>query len=106
MDESVIYDYAHMRDPKEFRKYLKDRFDHQRDISLPLARDEWQSLRFQDFDKVMNYKFAKLGIVAKLRYCGETITKSQMLKRAPRFTKTTLLCNNNIGCVDIPKSQI
>jgi len=81
MDESVIYDYAHMRDPKEFRKYLKDRFDHQRDITLPLARDEWQSLRFQDFDKVMNYNFAKLGIVAKLRYCGETITKSQMLEK-------------------------
>ncbi|XP_020877162.1 uncharacterized protein LOC110227409 [Arabidopsis lyrata subsp. lyrata] len=81
LDESVIYDYAHMRDPKELWKSLKDRFDHQRDITLPLARDEWQSLRFQDFDKVMNYNSAMLGIVAKLRYCGETITESQMLEK-------------------------
>ena len=54
LDESIIYDYANMRDPKELWKSLKDRFDHQKDITLPLARDEWQSLRFQDFDKVMN----------------------------------------------------
>ncbi|XP_056846002.1 uncharacterized protein LOC108846633 [Raphanus sativus] len=44
LDESIIYDYANMRDPKELSKSLKDR------------------------------------IVAKLRYCGETITESQMLK--------------------------
>ncbi|XP_048615919.1 uncharacterized protein LOC125588555 [Brassica napus] len=81
LDESIIYDYANMRDPKELLKFLKDRFDHQKDITLPLARDEWQSLRFQDFDKVMNYNSAVLGIVAKLRYCGETITESQMLEK-------------------------
>ncbi|XP_033129454.1 uncharacterized protein LOC103861265 [Brassica rapa] len=81
LDESIIYDYANMRDPKELWKSLKDRFDHQKDITLPLARDEWQSLRFQDFDKVMNYNSAVLGIVAKLRYCGETITESQMLEK-------------------------
>ncbi|CAA7041514.1 unnamed protein product [Microthlaspi erraticum] len=40
-------------------------------ITLPLAQDEWQSLRFQDFDKVINYNSAVLGIVAKLRYYGE-----------------------------------
>ncbi|XP_024004904.1 uncharacterized protein LOC112082047 [Eutrema salsugineum] len=81
LDESIIYDYAHMRDPQELWKSLKDRFDHQKDITLPLARDEWQNLRFQDFDKVMNYNSAVLGIVAKLRYCGETITESQMLEK-------------------------
>ncbi|XP_013617358.1 PREDICTED: uncharacterized protein LOC106323846 [Brassica oleracea var. oleracea] len=52
-----------------------------KDIRLPLARDEWHSLRFQDFDKVMNYSSAVLGIVAKLRCCGEKITKSQMLEK-------------------------
>ncbi|XP_013632699.1 PREDICTED: uncharacterized protein LOC106338216 [Brassica oleracea var. oleracea] len=57
-----------------------------KDITLPPARDEWQSLRFQDFDKVMNYNSAVLGIVAKLRYCGEIITESQMLEK----TYTTL----------------
>ncbi|XP_013630015.1 PREDICTED: uncharacterized protein LOC106335892 [Brassica oleracea var. oleracea] len=81
LDESIIYDYANMRDPKELWKSLKDRFDHQKDITLPLARDEWQSLRFQDFDKVINYNSAVLGIVGKLRYCGETITESQMLEK-------------------------
>ncbi|KAL0701984.1 hypothetical protein Bca4012_058106 [Brassica carinata] len=81
LDESIIYDYANMRDPKELWKSLKDRFDHQKDITLPLARDEWQSLRFQDFYKVMNYNSAVLGIVAKLRYCGETITEFQMLEK-------------------------
>ncbi|XP_048605745.1 uncharacterized protein LOC125583181 [Brassica napus] len=45
LDESIIYDYANMRDPKELWKSLKDR------------------------------------IVAKLRYCGEMITESQMLEK-------------------------
>ena len=62
-------------------KSLKDCFDHKRGITLPLVREEWQSLRFQDFDKVINYNSAMLGIVAKLRYCGETITESQMLEK-------------------------
>ena len=59
--------YANMKDRKELWKSLQDFFDHQKDISLPLARDKWQSLRFQDFDKVMNYNSDVLGIVAKLR---------------------------------------
>ncbi|XP_033133932.1 uncharacterized protein LOC117127498 [Brassica rapa] len=96
LDESIIYDYANMRDPKELWKSLKDRFDHQKDITLPLARDEWQSLRFQDFDKVMNYNSAVLGIVAKLRYCGETITESQMLEKTyTTFIRATSPYNNS-----------
>uniref|UniRef100_A0A0D3CFN7 Uncharacterized protein n=1 Tax=Brassica oleracea var. oleracea TaxID=109376 RepID=A0A0D3CFN7_BRAOL len=83
-----------MRDPKEFWKSLKDRFNHQKDITLPLARDEWQSLRFQDFDKVMNYNFVVLGIVTKLR------------RHTPHSTKATSPYNKNIGCGDIPYFQI
>ena len=97
-----------MRDLKELRNSLKDCFNHQRDITLPLARNEWQSLRFQDFDKVMKYNSAMLRIVAKLRYCGQKLFLNpiSLKKRTPCFTKTTLLCNNNKGCVDIPNSQI
>ncbi|XP_013713582.1 uncharacterized protein LOC106417304 [Brassica napus] len=76
-----------MKDRKELWKSLQDFFDHQKDISLPLARDKWQSLRFQDFDKVMNYNSDVLGIVAKLRYYGETMTESKMLEK----TYTTLI---------------
>jgi len=50
-----------MRDLKELWKSLKDPFDHQRDITLPLAWDEWQSLTFQNFDKVINYNSIMLG---------------------------------------------
>ncbi|XP_048604889.1 uncharacterized protein LOC125582309 [Brassica napus] len=81
LDKSIIYDYANMRDPKELWKSLKDRFDHQKDITLPLARDEWHSLRFLDFYKGMNYNSVVLGNMAKLRCCGETITESQMLEK-------------------------
>ncbi|XP_013594830.1 PREDICTED: uncharacterized protein LOC106302993 [Brassica oleracea var. oleracea] len=88
-DESIIYDYANIRDPKELWKSLKNRFDHQKDITLPLARDGWQSPRFQDFDKVMNYNSVVLGTVTKLKYCGETITESQMLgKTCTTFHKS------------------
>lgn len=99
-NESIIHDYAYMRDPKELWKSLKERFDHQRDITLPLAKNEWKNMRFQDFNKVMNYNYAMLGIVAKLRYCGETILNLKCLrKHTPRSTKILSLCNKCIGCV-------
>ncbi|XP_056864006.1 uncharacterized protein LOC130511157 [Raphanus sativus] len=103
LDES-IYDYANMRDRKELWKSLKDR---QKDITLPLARDEWQSLRFQDFDKVMNYNSVVLGVVAKLRYCVKRLPNLKCLRRhTPHSTRATSPCNNNIGCGDIPNFRI
>ncbi|CAA7014268.1 unnamed protein product [Microthlaspi erraticum] len=107
LDESIIYDYAHTRDPKELWKSLKDRFDHQKDITLPLARDEWQSLRFQDFDKVINYNSAVLGTVAKLRYCGETITEAQMLEKTyTTFHKDHITLQQQYSCGDTPNFLI
>lgn len=67
IDESLIYNYAHLRDPKELKKSLKYWFGYQEDITLTITRDERQSLKFQNFNKVIKYSFIVLNFVAKLR---------------------------------------
>ncbi|CAM8914870.1 unnamed protein product [Rhodiola kirilowii] len=46
LDENLKNEYLTMKDPSGLWKNLKDRFDHQRDVMLPLYRDKWAALRF------------------------------------------------------------
>lgn len=81
IDESLKNEYLTMKDPRELWKNLKDRFDHQRDVMLPTFRDEWNTLRFQDFKKVIEYNSAMFRIVTHLKFCGVTITEADMLEK-------------------------
>ncbi|XP_018458040.2 uncharacterized protein LOC108828869 [Raphanus sativus] len=74
LNESIIYDYANMRDPKELWKSLKDRFDHQKDITLPLARDEWQITESQMLEKTYT-TFHKSHITLQQQYRLRGYTK-------------------------------
>ena len=49
------FEYPNTNDPSILWKDLKDKFDHQNEVLLPAAEDEWRSLRFQDFKKVNDY---------------------------------------------------
>ncbi|XP_022003905.1 uncharacterized protein LOC110901382 [Helianthus annuus] len=60
---------------------LKSRFDHQREVLLPTARDEWNNLRFQDFKKVNKYTSALFRTCSTLRFCGQTVTEEDMLEK-------------------------
>ncbi|XP_035838422.1 uncharacterized protein LOC118485975 [Helianthus annuus] len=51
IDEMLQFEYSNFEDPYVLWEDLKSRFDNQREVLLPTARDEWNNLRFQDFKK-------------------------------------------------------
>lgn len=81
LDDFLKSEYICIKDPKILWKNLAERFDHQRDVLLPAARNEWNSLRFQDFKKVEDYNAALFRIVSRLTYCGEKITEKDMIEK-------------------------
>lgn len=81
LDENLMHDYAYIKDPTGLWKALKERFDNQREITLPHALDEWTNLRFQDFEKVEAYNSAMLRIAAQLEYCGKPVSEAEMLNK-------------------------
>ncbi|GJV25237.1 putative zinc finger, CCHC-type containing protein [Tanacetum coccineum] len=52
IDGMLEFEYLNCDDPSILWKDLQRRFDHQRNVLLPSAGDEWNNLRFQDFKKV------------------------------------------------------
>lgn len=41
MDETLEFEYSNSDDPSILWKDLQSRFDHQREVLLPSARDDW-----------------------------------------------------------------
>ncbi|KAL7584687.1 uncharacterized protein LOC111879032 [Lactuca sativa] len=52
IEEMLRFEYLDITDPSVLWNLLKERFGHQKEVILPNARDEWRTLRFQDFKKV------------------------------------------------------
>nr|GEW36722.1 putative zinc finger, CCHC-type [Tanacetum cinerariifolium] len=75
------FEYLNCDYPSTLWKDLKIRFNNQREVLLPSARDEWNNLRFQEFKKVNEYTFAVFRIFRTLRFCGQTVTKGDMLEK-------------------------
>ncbi|CAM8956362.1 unnamed protein product [Rhodiola kirilowii] len=81
LDENLKNEYLTVKDPSDLWKNLKDRFDHQRDVMLPLYRDKWAALRFQDFVKVSHYNSEMIKIVSHLKFFGDKITDAEMMEK-------------------------
>lgn len=81
IDEMLEFEYSSCDNPSQLWKELDERFNIQREVLLPTARDEWNNLRFQDFKKVNEYTSALFRICRTLRFCGQTITESDMLEK-------------------------
>ncbi|KAI3497286.1 hypothetical protein L1887_39786 [Cichorium endivia] len=81
IDEMLRFEYLDITDPSILWNRLKDKFDHQKEVILPNARDEWRTLRFQDFKKVNEYNSALFRIVSQLKYCGHEVTNEDMLEK-------------------------
>ncbi|KAI5328103.1 hypothetical protein L3X38_027499 [Prunus dulcis] len=50
--EALKSEYVVVDEPLVLWKALGERYDHQRMVTLPIARYEWTHLRFQDFKSV------------------------------------------------------
>ncbi|KAL7598887.1 hypothetical protein Lser_V15G22442 [Lactuca serriola] len=81
IDEMLRFEYLDITDPSILWNLLKERFDHQQEVILPNARDEWRTLRFQDFKKVNEYNSALFRICSQLKYCGQELTDEDMLEK-------------------------
>ena len=81
LDEKLEFEYSNCDDPSILWKDLQSIFDHQRDVLLPSARDEWNNLRFQDFKKVNEYTSALFRICSTLRFCGQIVTEGDLLEK-------------------------
>ncbi|GJS92894.1 retrovirus-related pol polyprotein from transposon TNT 1-94 [Tanacetum coccineum] len=55
IDNGLKFEYFTTEDPSILWKDLKDCFNNQMEVLLPVVREEWGSLRFQDFKKVNEY---------------------------------------------------
>ncbi|CAM8915282.1 unnamed protein product [Rhodiola kirilowii] len=81
LHEDLKNEYLTVKTPCELWKNLKERYDHQKAVMLPIYRDEWTALRFQDFKKVSEYNSAMFRIVTHLRFCGDTKTDDEMREK-------------------------
>ncbi|CAM8898471.1 unnamed protein product [Rhodiola kirilowii] len=81
LHEDLKNEYLTVKKPCELWKNLKERYDHQKAVMLPIYRDEWTTLRFQDFKKVSEYNSAMFRIVTHLRFCGDIKTDDEMLEK-------------------------
>ncbi|GJY38764.1 hypothetical protein Tco_0425128 [Tanacetum coccineum] len=79
--EMLEFEYSNCDDPSTLWKDLEIRFNNQREVLLPSSRDEWNNLRFQDVKKVNEYTSALFRICRTLRFCGQTVTKGDMLEK-------------------------
>ena len=60
-------EYLTIKDPHLLWKHLKERYDHQKAVTLPAAKYEWLNLRLEDFKSVHEYSSALYNITSRDR---------------------------------------
>ncbi|KAL7104117.1 hypothetical protein ACP275_08G223900 [Erythranthe tilingii] len=81
LDEVLRLDYSSIEDPQILWDALASRFDHQKTILLPEARNKWIHLRFMDFKTVNEYNSEVCRIKSTLEFCGEKLTDAEILEK-------------------------
>ena len=69
MEEALQTEYLAEEDPQALWVALEERFDHQKAIFLPEARNDWHNIRFQDFKSVNEYNSEICRIRSILKFC-------------------------------------
>ena len=62
-------------------KQLAARFQHEKTIFFPQARNNCMTLRVLDFTNLVSFNAELHRIVAQLRLCGETVTKRELIDK-------------------------
>ncbi|KAL3652147.1 hypothetical protein CASFOL_001828 [Castilleja foliolosa] len=71
LDEVLKLEYASVGNPQILWEALTNRFDHQKAILLPEARNRWTHLLVMDFKTVNEYNSDVCRIKSILESCGE-----------------------------------
>ncbi|XP_048634046.1 uncharacterized protein LOC106448162 [Brassica napus] len=90
--ESLKDQYMTIENPLDLWNALQHRYDHQKTVLLPKARNDWMNLRFLDFKSMDEYNSALFKTVSILRLCGEEVTEEELLEK----TYTTFHQSNMI----------
>lgn len=90
LDEGLKIQYLTIKDPQTLWSNLKDRYNHQKTITLPKAHYDWLNLRLQDFKSVSEYNSVMFRITSQLTLYGEKVTAAEMLDK----TYSTFHANN------------
>lgn len=81
LNKELKSEYLTVKDPLVLWNNLKERYDHQKTVSLPTARFDWLNLRFQDFRSVSEYNSALFKITFWLKLCRENIGDADLLAK-------------------------
>lgn len=81
LDDVLRMDYTSIQNPRVLWDELASRFDHQKTILLPEARNRWTHLRFMDFKTVNEYNSEVCRIKSTLEFCGEKLTEEEILEK-------------------------
>ena len=92
LHEDLKAQYLTVTEPEELWRELKDRYDHQQDVTLPIAKYEWLNLRFQDHKSVSDYNSDLFRITTRLKLSGKEVSEKEMLEK----TFTTFHASNII----------
>ncbi|KAL7123648.1 hypothetical protein ACP275_01G118800 [Erythranthe tilingii] len=88
LDEVLRLDYSSIEDPQILWDALASRFNHQKTILLPEARNKWIHLRFMDFKTVNEYNSEVCRIKSTLEFCGEKLIDAEILEKiAKNYTQ-------------------
>ncbi|KAI9174685.1 hypothetical protein LWI28_021248 [Acer negundo] len=92
LHEDLKAQYLTVTEPEDLWRELKDRYDHQQNVTLPIARYKWLNLRFQDHKSVSDYNSDLFRITTMMKLCGEEVSEKEMLEK----TFTTFHASNII----------
>ncbi|XP_048621484.1 uncharacterized protein LOC106434687 [Brassica napus] len=79
--EGLKDQYITMENSLELWDALQHRYDHQKTVLLPKARNDWKNLRFLDYKSVDEYNSVLFKTVSMLRLCGEVVTEEDLLEK-------------------------
>ena len=81
MDSSLRQQYIQIQDPAELWAQLQARFEHNQQLLLPQARNEWMNLRVLDFPTLQDFNAELHRLSAQLRLCGERVTDTELIDK-------------------------
>lgn len=81
LHEGLKVEYLTDKDPLVLWNKMKERYDHQKTVSLPKAHYEWSYLWLQDYKSVSEYNSAMFRITLLLLLCGEKVIDEEILEK-------------------------
>jgi len=81
LDECLKCEYLTVRDPRLLWKNLKERFDYQKKVVLPVTHWWIECFALPRLQESQHYNSAMFRIVFQLKFCGVDITNEEMLEK-------------------------